>query len=79
MQSNPCVRCGRQRVDGKVWTEMVGHVLVTYAQTICPDSTCQKIVEEETTARREKRELLASKRVKSNQARGRLSTVKKVV
>lgn len=60
--ANPCVRCGKQRVTSEVWTEMIGKALVTHTQTICPDSACQKIVEEEIAARREKRELFINKR-----------------
>lgn len=62
MQANPCIRCGKQRIDGKVWTEMAGKVLITHTQTICPDPACQKIVEEEITARREKKELIINQR-----------------
>lgn len=62
MQTNPCIRCGKERLDGEVWTEMLGQILVTHTQTICPDSACQKIVDADIAAQREKRELLASKK-----------------
>jgi len=62
MQVNICIRCGKERITSKVWTEMVGRALITNTQTICPDSACQKIVDEELTARREKSELLASRK-----------------
>lgn len=62
MLTNPCIRCGKQRIDGKVWTEMAGLNLVTHTQTICPDSSCQKVVDGELTARREKKENLINKR-----------------
>lgn len=62
MLASSCIRCGKPRVDGKVWTEMAGHNLVTYTQTICPDAACQKIVDDELTARREKKEQLINKR-----------------
>lgn len=67
MQANPCIRCGKKRVTSKVWTEMVGRSLVTHTQTICPDPACQKIVEEELAARREKRELFINRRIKPSQ------------
>lgn len=74
MLANPCIRCGKQRVDGKVWTEMDGHTLVTHTQTVCPDPACQKIVEEEIAARREKKELLINQRKsRIKQAGSRLS------
>lgn len=69
MQISLCIRCGKERIAGKVWTEVVGQSLVTHTQTICPDSACQKIVEEEITARREKRELFMNKRIKANQTK----------
>ncbi len=50
VSTNPCPRCGKNRVDGKTWTEEVatfsGVSLVTHTQTLCPDPKCQKIVEE---------------------------------
>lgn len=40
-----CIRCGKLRINGKTWSERVGLSLVTYTQTICPDTACQKLVE----------------------------------
>lgn len=74
---NPCIRCGKERVDGEVWTEMVGQVLVTHVQTICPDPACQKIVDEQMAAKKEKKELIMNARkTRSEQFRAKLSTRK---
>lgn len=62
MQTNLCIRCGKERVTSKVWTETVGRSVATHTQTICPDPACQKIIDEELAARREKRELLMSRK-----------------
>lgn len=47
--SNPCVRCGKERIDSKSWKEKVvnfmGTITVVHTQTVCPDPECQKIVE----------------------------------
>lgn len=59
---NPCIRCGKTRVVAKVWKEYVGKSLVTYTETVCPDPACQKIVEEEFAAQREKRERLINRK-----------------
>jgi len=45
--NTPCVRCGKLRVEAKSWTEKVSGSVIFYTQTVCPDSECQKIVEEE--------------------------------
>ena len=68
---SPCIRCGKTRVIAKVWKEYVGKALVTHTNTVCPDPACQKIVDGEIAARREKRELLKNLRIKSSQARNR--------
>lgn len=48
--SNPCTRCGKERVDGKKYKEEVatffGTSTIYHIDTVCPDKECQKIVEE---------------------------------
>ncbi|MGE5042001.1 MAG: hypothetical protein ACM3IJ_03795 [Candidatus Levyibacteriota bacterium] len=55
---NPCVRCGKQRVDGKTWKEKIenhfGVSFITHTETVCPDKECQKIVEEKMNQARQK-------------------------
>ena len=49
--SNPCIRCGKQRIDGetqlKEMATLFGTTTITVTETICPDASCQKIVSEE--------------------------------
>lgn len=61
-ESNPCVRCGQERVTVKTWKEKVGTSLITYTLTKCPDSKCQEIVDRNNALREEKRLLHAQKR-----------------
>ncbi len=48
--ANICTRCGKPRVVARTWIEEIetynGKSKVTHTQTVCPDPTCQKIVEE---------------------------------
>jgi hypothetical protein len=67
-------------VVSKVWQEYLGQSLVTYTDTVCPDPACQKIVEEEIIARREKRELVINQRkIKAKQFRDKLPISKQAV
>lgn len=74
---NVCIRCGKQRIVVKTWTEHIGTSLVRYTDTICPDSECQEIVDKENTKREEKRRILESQRAQSKQARINLTLSKK--
>lgn len=60
--SNPCIRCGKERITSKTWKETVknfiGSTIVTYTETVCPDSDCQKIVEKGLAVQKHKREKL---------------------
>lgn len=42
--SNPCTRCGKERIVVKTWREKIGYSVVTTTETACPDKECQKIV-----------------------------------
>lgn len=46
-QSNPCIRCGKERIIAKSWKEQVGRSLLTYTTNICPDAACQKLIDKE--------------------------------
>ncbi len=52
--SNPCVKCGKERVDGKTWDGKVGASVVTYTLTVCPDAECQKQVDKGIAERKAK-------------------------
>ncbi len=73
--SNPCIECGKERIDGKTWKGKVGTSVVTYTQTVCPDSDCQKIVDKGILERRAKSEDLAQKKAKAKLEREKLIAV----
>jgi len=52
--SNPCIRCGKQRVVGKIWKEKVGYSVVTTTESACPDIECQKIVDKSNKDRKDR-------------------------
>jgi len=62
---NPCVRCGKPRIDAKSWKEYVGKSLVLFTNSICPDASCQKIVESEIEERRLRKEAIMNKNKQS--------------
>lgn len=70
--SNPCIRCGKERVDGKTWQGKAGISTVTYILTICPDASCQKIIDQEIAERRAKSELLIKEKAEAKLAREKL-------
>lgn len=45
--SNPCYRCGKERIFVRTWKDKVGNSVVTTTESACPDSECQKMVEKE--------------------------------
>lgn len=59
--SNPCTRCGKQRINSKSWEETVTSFIgttsiVTYTETVCPDPKCQKEVEKELEIQKKKKQ-----------------------
>lgn len=65
MTSTVCIRCGKQRILFKKWTEKSDRKgpSITYEVYVCPDSDCQRIVDQRFTEMREKR--MESERRKS--------------
>lgn len=70
--SNPCVKCGKERVDGKTWEGKVGASVVTYTMTLCPDVKCQKQVEKGIADRRAKTASLLKAKEEAKLAREKL-------
>lgn len=52
--SNPCTRCGKERIVSKVWKEKIGTSVVITTEKVCPDAECQKIVLKENNRYRDK-------------------------
>jgi hypothetical protein len=57
MTSNPCIRCGQERIVIKTWKETVGTSVITFSESKCPDPDCQKIVDKANKEREDKRQL----------------------
>ncbi len=70
--SNPCVRCGKQRLDGKTWEGKVGVSPITYTMTVCPDKECQKIVDQGIAERKAKTASMLKIKEEAKLARAKL-------
>ncbi len=73
--SNPCIRCGTERIDGKTWKEKSGTSVVIYTKTICPDSACQKILDKLIAERIAKNELMLKNKAEAKLAREKLTLI----
>ncbi|HVA96589.1 MAG TPA: hypothetical protein VND99_02955 [Candidatus Acidoferrales bacterium] len=65
--SNPCTRCGKERILLREWKESVptlsGTLMeITRSENICPDPECQAIVQLELTKQKEKRDKMKQER-----------------
>lgn len=51
-----CIRCGKTRIVSKTWVEKTekGNP-ITHTEAVCPDVDCQKLVDAEFAAKREKK------------------------
>lgn len=67
--NNPCIRCGKQRIDGKSWKEKNGAIVVTRTLTVCPDAQCQKALDQINAERVAKNALILKKRMEDKLAR----------
>jgi len=65
--TNPCFRCGKERIISKTWKE----ILVTssgikqeiiHEEAVCPDKECQKLLNIEFAKQKEKRDKISSDR-----------------
>lgn len=71
--SNPCIKCGRERVIVRTWTEKVYDSVITNTETRCPNPDCQKEVDRDNKKQKDRHEAL---RLKSEQrARDRKVTL----
>lgn len=61
--TNPCIECGKERIDGKSWIQTLGNSKIIHTLTICPDPECQKIVDKAIAARRLKAENLSKAKI----------------
>lgn len=84
-QSNPCTRCGKERIEGKKWKEEIatffGTSTIVHTDTVCPDKECQKIVEEKLEIQKQKSDeikLEKQKKLDIATAARKLSNLQKV-
>lgn len=70
--NNPCIQCGRQRIDGKTWYEKIGIQVITYTSTICPDSDCQKTLDKVIADKKAKSDQLLKTKAEAKLAREKL-------
>lgn len=58
--TNPCTRCGKERVVFKTWKEesetYFGSSTITHIEAACPDKECQAIVNQGLQLQKEKRD-----------------------
>lgn len=73
--SNPCIECGKERIDSKTWKGKAGASVVTFIQTICPDPECQKKVDKAIADRKEKSAALIKKKLDAKAAKEKLLSV----
>ena len=73
--SNPCIRCGNERVPAKTWEEkmvLYGRTtVITQTEYVCTDAECQKTVEKQLQAIKEKREQIENQKEYEKQARAK--------
>ena len=67
--SNPCIRCGKQRIVTSVKKENIGGSIVTVTMMSCPDLECQAIVDKGLKADKEKRERIKNESVQREEQR----------
>jgi len=51
-----CIRCGKTRIVSKTWIEKIekGNP-ITHSEAVCPDKDCQKAVDDDFAAKRERK------------------------
>lgn len=59
--SNPCSRCGTERIVLRTWKENVYGSTITNTEKICPNPDCQKEVNKDNKKVREKQALMKLK------------------
>lgn len=65
--TNPCTRCGKERILKKKWKETTltfsgKKIVVNRTMNVCPDKECQKVVDKELNAQKAKRDKIKKDR-----------------
>lgn len=61
-KTNPCIKCGKERIKGKEKTYFVGSTKTKLTTYICPDRACQEKVEAGLAAKEERKLAFARRR-----------------
>lgn len=65
--TNPCTRCGKERITSRTWEQRIQtysgvDAIQINSRTICPDKACQRIVDKELRVQKNKREKIKQER-----------------
>lgn len=74
VNSNPCYRCGKERIFVRTWTEKIGHSTVTTTEKACPDPECQKLLDKENKKRMDRLKASQTRRKESLHRNGKRKT-----
>ena len=55
IDTNPCIRCGKERIKEKEQTVLLGAVKTRVTTYVCPDKECQKHVDKSIAEKEEKK------------------------
>lgn len=69
--SNPCIRCGKERITVRIYKEKVGESIIIHSDTSCPDFKCQAVVNKKLEKERLQRERMVNVVQLRQNARGR--------
>lgn len=61
IESNPCIRCGKERLKTKEGTVIMSSVKTKITVYVCPDKDCQKKVEKKIAEKEERRLFLLNR------------------
>ena len=67
--SNPCPRCGKERIFVKTWKEKIGYSTITTTETACPDKECQSMINKEMKKLKTTRQDREQKKIEANNNR----------
>jgi len=69
--SNPCIRCGKERIVVRTWKEKIYSSIIINTEMACPDKECQKKVDSDNKKQRDRNaamKLRSSQRAMSRKA-----------
>ena len=61
IESNPCTRCGKERIKGKEKTVILNATKTKITFYVCPDKDCQKKVEKRIVEKEERKLAFANR------------------